>query len=146
MQIPAEPPGQALRGDQYVASPQMRAGRALDFKELSTSMVLLSLWLASAWAAGVCCLHLSRVSPARCFSPCLTLHLKTLTSPNMALIKPQSRGPSLRHLGDSDAIIVPSRSLSFLRSEVPSCLYSHLIHCLGLSLSLSSEVLPLSSH
>lgn len=130
MQIPAEPPGQALRGDQYVASPQMRAGRALDFKELSTSMVLLSLWLASAWAAGVCCLHLSRVSPARCFSPCLTLHLKTLTSPNMALIKPQSRVPA------SVTLVTRMPSL-FLPEACPSSA----LKCLPVCTHISSTAL-----
>ena len=93
-------------------------------------MVLLSLWLASAWAAGVCCLHLSRVSPARCFSPCLTLHLKTLTSPNMALIKPQSRVPA------SVTLVTRMPSL-FLPEACPSSA----LKCLPVCTHISSTAL-----
>lgn len=144
MQIPAEtsgrrkisvkPAGQALKGDQHVTSPQGRAGRALGFKEIGTSTVLLSFWLTSA---GVCGHYLSWDSPCNCFSPSphSEVTLKTLASPNIALTQPQSCGSSLHRHDNSDAITSPSRNLSFLYSEVPSC--SCLSHPLPLALTSS---------
>lgn len=148
MQIPAEPPGQALRGDQNVNSPQVRAGKALDFKEISISMVLLSLWLASAWAAGVCHHYLSRDSPSSCFSSLPHSASEDFGTSQYGTNQTPKKGPSIHHLGDSDTIIVPSRSLSFLHSEAPSCsrLHSYLIHCLWLSLPPSPEIPPLFSY
>lgn len=93
-----------------------------------------SLWLTSA---GVCLHYLSWDSPCNCFSlsPHSEVTLKTLASPNIALIQPQSCGSSPHCHGNSDAITIPSRNLSFLYSEVPSC--SCLSHPLPLALTSS---------
>lgn len=57
-------------------------------------MVLLFLWLTSVWASGVCCHYLSGTAHATASHPHLTLNLKALASPNIALIKPQSMVPA----------------------------------------------------